>query len=235
MRDNTPKTMWAGGETDDTDKQQAIHTRGLMILTTASLLLWSVIALAQQQEPIGQVAALQGQATVQHAGSTQAVPLSSQNPVYREDIIQTLEASKIKLVLLDGTELSLGERGTMTLSKFVYAPQQKIHQGVVSIASGFFRAVARKVLPQTFLEMRTGTAVAAVRGTQWLSEVTPEATGIVVLQGEVAVVHTHRGIRGKVVLTPGLGTDVRGNHPPTAPKKWAEERVSRLLHATELP
>jgi hypothetical protein len=235
MRDSTPKTMWARGETDDTDKQQAIHTRVLMILTTASLLLWSVIALAQQQEPIGQVVALQGQATVQHAGSTQVVPLSSQNPVYREDIIQTLEASKIKLVLLDGTELSLGERGTMTLSKFVYAPQQKIHQGVVSIASGFFRAVARKVLPQTFFEMRTGTAVAAVRGTQWLSEVTPEATGIVVLQGEVAVVHTHRGIRGKVVLTPGLGTDVRGNHPPTAPKKWAEERVSRLLHATELP
>jgi hypothetical protein len=149
MRDSTPKTMWAGGKTDDTDKQQAIHPRGLMVLTTASLLLWGVIALAQQQAPIGQVAALQGQATVQHAGSTQAVPLSSQNPVYREDIIQTLEASKIHLVLLDGTELTLGEYGTMTLSKFVYAPQQRMHQGVVSIGTGFFHAVARKVLPQT--------------------------------------------------------------------------------------
>ncbi len=172
---------------------------------------------------------------MQHAGSTQAVPLSSQNAVYREDIIQTLEASKIKPVLLDGTELTLGERGTMTLSKFVYAPQHKMHQGVVSIASGFFRTVARKVLPQTLFEMRTGTAVAAVRGTQWLSEVTPEATAIVVLQGKVAVVHAHMSIRGKVVLTPGQGTDVRGNRPPTAPKKWAEERVSRLLRATELP
>jgi ferric-dicitrate binding protein FerR (iron transport regulator) len=111
-----------------------------------------------------------------------------------------------------------------------------MHQGVVSIASGFFRAVARKILPQTLFEMRTGTAVAAVRGTQWLSEVTPEATAIVVLQGKVAVVHTHRSIRGKVVLTPGQGTDVRGNRPPpTALKKWAEERVSRLLRATELP
>jgi len=53
-----------------------------------SLLLWSVIALTQQQEPIGQVTALQGQAPVQHAGSPQAVPLNSQHPVYREDIIQ---------------------------------------------------------------------------------------------------------------------------------------------------
>ena len=109
MRDNTPKTMRARGETDDTDKPQAVHPTGLMVLSMASLLLWSVIALAQQPEPIGQIAALQGQATVQHAGSTQAVPLGSQNPVYREDIIQTLEASKIKLILLDGTELTLGE------------------------------------------------------------------------------------------------------------------------------
>jgi hypothetical protein len=166
MRDNTPKMMWARGEAGDTDKRQAVHTTGLTVLTMASLLLWSVIALAQQQEPIGQVTALQGQATVQHAGSIQAVPLSSQHPVYHEDIIQTLEASKIKLVLLDGTELTLGEHGTMTLSKFVYAPQHKMHQGIVSIVSGFFRAVARKVLPQTLFEMRTDTAVAAVRVTQ---------------------------------------------------------------------
>jgi hypothetical protein len=95
MRDNTPKTMWARGEGGDTDKRQAVHTIGLIVPTMASLLLWSVIALAQQQEPIGQVTALQGQATVQHAGSIQAVPLSSQHPVYPEDIIQTLEASKL--------------------------------------------------------------------------------------------------------------------------------------------
>src|SRR4030095_11171058 len=127
MRDNTPKTMWARGEAGDTDKRQAVHTTGLTVLTMASLLLWSVIALAQQQEPIGQVTALQGHDSVPHDGSIQAGPPSSQHPVYREDIIQTLEASKIKLVLLDGTELTLGEHGTMTLSKFVYAPQHKMH------------------------------------------------------------------------------------------------------------
>jgi hypothetical protein len=37
MRDNTPKTMWARGEADDTDKQHAVHTTGLMVLTMASL------------------------------------------------------------------------------------------------------------------------------------------------------------------------------------------------------
>jgi hypothetical protein len=80
--------MWACGKAGATAKRQAVHTKGLIVPTIASLLLWSVIALTQQQESIGQVTARQGQATVQHAGSTQAVPLNSQHPVYREDIIQ---------------------------------------------------------------------------------------------------------------------------------------------------
>jgi len=32
MRDSTPKTMWACGEADDTDKQQAVHLTWLIIL-----------------------------------------------------------------------------------------------------------------------------------------------------------------------------------------------------------
>jgi len=206
----------------------------LSVLAMASTLLWGVTVLAQ--ESIGQVAALQGQATVQHTGSSQVMPLSVQSPIYRDDTIQTLKGSKIKLLLIDGTELMLGEGGTMTLSQLVYEPQRNTHQGVVSIARGIFRAVTRKVLPQTAFEVHTATAVAAVRGTQWLGEVTPEATAIVVLQGEVTVVQADKRVRsGKVVLTPGLGTEVRGTSPPTAPRKWAQQRVSTLLRATALP
>jgi len=235
MRENTLKAIWTYRETVVYGWRQPGRAGWLSVLTVASTLLWSVLALAQQRESIGQVASLEGQATVRHAGSSEAMSLSVQNPVYRDDTIQTLEASKIKLVLIDGTQLTLGERGTMTLSKFVYAPQHNTHQGVVSITRGFFRAVAHKVLPQTAFEVRTATAVAAVRGTQWLGEVTPEATAIVVLEGEVTVVQADAKVRGKVVLTPGQGTDVHGKNPPTAPKKWPEERVSKLQRATALP
>jgi hypothetical protein len=217
MHTNTLKAMWR------------------TVLTIVSIGLGSSAVLAQQPPSIGQVTALQGQATVQHAGNTQAMPLSVESPVYREDLIQTLAASKIKLVLLDGTELSLGEVSTMTLSKFVYTPQQRAHQGIINIARGIFRAVTRKVFPQTTFEVRTATAVAAVRGTQWLGEVTPEATAITVIEGEVAVAHAQARIGGAVVLMPGQGTDVEGQQPPTAPKLWAAERVSRLLQATTLP
>ena len=218
---------------DDMAMRRSDRTWWLSVLIMVSTLLWSLTVLAQ--ESIGEVTALQGQATVQRAGSSQAMPLRVQSPVYRDDTIQTLEAAKIKLLLIDGTGLTLGERGTMTLSQLVYAPQRNTHKGVVSIARGIFRAVTRKVLPQTAFEVRTATAVAAVRGTQWLGEVTPEATAIVVLEGEVTVVHADASVRGEVVLTPGLGTDVQGKSPPTAPRQWAEKRVSTLLQATALP
>src|SRR5262245_22690338 len=111
-------------------------TGWLRVLGMLSTLLWSVVVAAQPQDSIGQVASLKGQATVQRAGSAQAMSLSVQSPVYRDDTIQTLEASKIKLLLIDGTELTLGEHSAMTLSQLVYAPQQNTHRGVVSIARG---------------------------------------------------------------------------------------------------
>src|SRR5574341_74204 len=152
-------------EEDNTAMRRAERAWWLSILTIAGTLLWSITVLAQ--ESIGQVAALQGQATVQRAGSTQSMPLRIENPVYRDDTIQTLEAAKIKLVLIDGTELVLGERGMMTLSQFVFAPQRQTHRGVVNIARGIFRAVTRKVLPQTAFEVRTGTAVAGPSPGRW--------------------------------------------------------------------
>jgi FecR protein len=81
----------------------------------------------------------------------------------------------------------------MTLSKFIYAPQQQTHEGIINMARGILRAVTRKLLPQTTIEVRTATAVAAVRGTQWLGEVTPEATAITVIEGELLSSMLRRG------------------------------------------
>ncbi|MGE3539917.1 MAG: FecR domain-containing protein [Candidatus Tectimicrobiota bacterium] len=181
------------------------------------------------------MALLQGQVTAQRPGEVQPRSLQPGSPVFAEDTIQTQASAKVQMLLIDATELSLGERATMTLSQLVFAPERHTHRGVVSIAQGIFRAVTKTVLPQTRFEIRTGTAVAAVRGTQWLGEVTPESTAIVVIQGEVAVSHSDPSISGTTSLSRGLGSEVHGRTPPTPAKKWAEARVFTLLRATALP
>src|SRR5262249_20557422 len=94
----------------------------LSVLAMAITLLLGITVLAQ--ESMGQFGALQAEATVQHTGSSQVMQLRVQSPVYRDDTIQTLKGSKIKLLLMDGTELMLGEGGSMTLSQLVYEPQR---------------------------------------------------------------------------------------------------------------
>jgi hypothetical protein len=204
-------------------------------LALVAILLWSMAALAQQPASIGGVAALQGQATAQRQGSAQPVPLRLHSPVYPEDVVQTAAASRLKLALVGGTELTLGEQGTLTLSRFVYAPQQKSQHILLRIAKGAFRVVTQTLLPQATFEVHTTTAVAAVRGTDWLGEVTSETTAFFVQRGKVTVTHADATIRGEVVLTEGMGTDVQGKQPPTPPKKWAAARVQALQRATALP
>ena len=68
-----------------------------------------------------------------------------------------------------------------------------------------------------------------------MAEVKPDATAVVVLEGQVAVRHARPDIGGTVVLTAGMGTDVRGNQTPTPPKQWGTAWVEALRQATTLP
>lgn len=204
------------------------------VLSVLGVLLFSAPGQAQQ-ESIGQVIALRGQATVKRAATPQPVPLAVQHMVFREDVLQTAAASRLKVALIDGTELTLGENGMMTLSALVYAPQQNTQSSVLTVAKGAFWGSTKKLVPQAMFEMRTGTAVASIRGTEWVAEVTAKNTAIAVVQGTVAVQQVNPTLRGEVVLTPGMGTDVSVNRPPTPPVRWSAQRLQTLLRAVALP
>jgi hypothetical protein len=199
------------------------------------LILGTTLAHAQPGEPIGRVAALQGRVVVWHEDSPEAERLQVQSPVYQEDLIQTRQDAKAKLILVDGTELTLGPDGALRLTAYVYTPQQERQQSVLQVFFGVFRIVAETLLPRGTFEVQTGNAVAAIRGTDWLARVEPNATAVVVLEGAVAVSQARPEVGGEVLLEAGMGTDVRDAQAPTPPKKWGEARINALLQATTLP
>ena len=198
------------------------------------IVLAATVVLAQQPDSIGQVVALTGQAAVQHRAGTSIEPLTMQSRLYQDDLIYTQAASKVRLALVDGTTLVLGEQSTLHLTKFVYAPGQS-QKSLLTVVQGAFKLVISKVLPRSTFEVHTTNAVAAVRGTEWLGQVTRDATAILVLEGEVAVSHARPEVRGTVLLTAGTGTDVVGQQPPTPTKPWGEARIRALVAATTLP
>jgi hypothetical protein len=206
----------------------------LVVLGLFSLLPY-VAAHAQQAKSIGQVTALEGKVTVLPQGKFAPEPLALRRPVFREDIIATDRASKVRITLLDATVISLGEQSRLELKQFSYDPRQQTRAGRFAITVGIFRAILKEIMPQSAIEVITPTAVAAIRGTDLMGEVTPDSTAIVVLEGTVLVTNVRPRFRGLTTLTQGTGTTVKDDESPSTPTRWSESRIEALRRATAIP
>jgi hypothetical protein len=189
---------------------------------------------AQQAKSIGQVTALEGKVTVLRQGKFAPEPLTLQKPVFQEDIIETDRASKVRITLTDATVISLAEQSRLELKQFSHDARQQTRSGRLAISLGIFRAILKEMIPSSTIEVITPTTVAAIRGTDLMGEVTADSTAMVVLEGTVAVSNVRPVFRGVSTLSPGMGTTVRSDGPPSTPTKWSESRIEGLLRATTI-
>jgi hypothetical protein len=189
---------------------------------------------AQQPKSIGQVTALEGKVTVLRQGKFAPEPLILRKPLFQEDIIETERASKVRITLSDATVISLGEQSRLELKQFSHDARQQTRSGRLAIALGFFRAILKDMTSSSSVEVITPTAVAAIRGTDLMGEVTADSAAIVVLEGTVAVSNVRPMVRGLSTLTPGMGTTVKADEPPSTPTRWSESRIEGLRRATAL-
>jgi hypothetical protein len=203
----------------------------LGILSFMSLLIASTVW-PQAQNSIGRVTALEGQATVLHQGRFAPEPLALQKPVFEEDIIETGLASKIKITLIDATVISLGEQSRLELRRFAHNAREQTRTARLTLAVGIFRAIINTLVPSSTFEVTTPTAIAAIRATDLMGEVTPNSTAVVVLEGTVTLANVRPDFRGTAVLTEGEGSTVTADQPPTTPTRWSPSRIEALQRAT---
>jgi FecR protein len=223
---------------EDDDKETSCMKQWWQLRLVAVLGLLSLLpcaaADAQQPKSTGQVTALEGKVTVLRQGKFTPEPLTLQKPVFQEDIIETDRASKVRITLVDATVISLGEQSRLELKQFSHDASQQTRSGRLAIAWGFFRAILKEMTSSSTVEVITPTAVAAIRGTDLMGEVTADSTAIVVLEGTVAISNIRPMFRGLSTLTPGMGTTVKGDEPPSTPTRWSEPRIEGLRRATAL-
>jgi len=195
-----------------------------------------VAAHAQQSKSIGDVTALEGKVTVLRQGKFAPEPLTLHKPVFQEDIIETDRASRVRITLSesDATVISLGEQSRLELKQFSHDARRQTRSGRLEIAWGFFRAILNEMTSPSTVEVITPTAVAAIRGTDLMGEVTADSTAIVVLEGTVVVSNVRPIFRGLSTLTPGMGTTVKSDEPPSTPTRWSDPRIEGLRRATAL-
>ncbi len=210
--------------------------RGLPALGPAALvlaLLWTGPGSAA--DAIGSVSALVGEAQVTGQGETQARPLAVGTKVFEGDRIRTAADTKLRLHLADDSVLTLGAATDLDLSQFHYAPEQAARHALLEVPRGIIRVLVQLLVAHSVFEVQSSTAVASVRGTEWIAEAQPDATALVALAGRVAVRNSDPAEAGEVVLLPGEGTTVPAGAPPQAVKTWGAARKDAFIARTSLP
>lgn len=183
----------------------------------------SPAVIAQELAPVGWVADQTGAATVLR--NRVPAPLIVGAPIFRADHVTTEADTRLTIEFTDGSSVVLGPGCALSIDEFTTDPKGGRLSAALTLLQGIVRAVVNPAQAGGF-EVRTETAIASARSTDWTVEVAPGTTAVLVLDGTVAVAGR---AGGEVVLEPGEGTDVAAGQPPTPPVRWGEERRARTL------
>jgi hypothetical protein len=146
------------------------------------------------------------------------------------DIIKTGAGARMRLRLVDGSILTLGENTSLSIDIFAVDGTNKSRTVVMTLLNGVVNAAAAKSGEDKFdYQIKTPNAYSAVRGTKWIVGSRQGVTGVYVLNGQVEL----GAAAGKPMLIPAgswSSVDAQGKLSPIAPT--TPEMLQVLLDAT---
>ena len=194
------------------------------VLAAALLCAASTTAMAA---PVNVGAVDKAQGSAEALQDRTARPLAVDGPVLYGDRLRTGPGARLEAKLDDGTVLTLGEKGKLTVDKFVYEPGRDGGKLALTVKSGAFLFVGGKIEGPTggHVDINTPVGTLGVRGTTVWGGHIDGGFGVLVLSGEVVLKTPH----GAVTMQKGQGTMVYGAKAPVAAAPWPEDRVKRAV------
>lgn len=152
--------------------------------------------------------------------------LSKGSFLYEGDRIITGNQSRLKIRMIDGAVLVLGDKTNFIIDKYNYA--QNKGTGLLRVVSGFFNAISGRLakLKSRPFKIKTPTAVIGVKGTKFWGGFWDGKFEVALLDGEAVVISNQAG---SVELNKiGWGTSLTSDKiAPTPPKKWGDAKLKR--------
>ncbi len=179
---------------------------------------------------VGRVAVIQGEAWLHDlAGEHRLYP---GDPVGEGERLSTGTSSRLQVLFVDGTLLTIGPDSTVEVAHYEAADGERV--ALLRLLAGILRVAIGDDAAWDSFEVESGTAVASVRATEWVVEETATGSAVFVLSGRVAVAGKAPVAPAVVVLAPGEGTDVPEGGAPTPPKEWGPGRRDATLERVSL-
>jgi hypothetical protein len=125
-------------------------------------------------DSIGQVSTVQGNATVTRAGAA-AVALKASDPIYKSDVLATGASASLGVTFDDETTFSLSANSRIVVDEFVYQEGGSANAAAYNVVRGTVAFVASQVAKTGNMTITTPTATMGIRGTTGVVDVPDSA------------------------------------------------------------
>ncbi|HEX6957446.1 MAG TPA: FecR domain-containing protein [Ferrovibrio sp.] len=180
---------------------------------------------SQSQAPCS-VSNLRGFALVLRQGTS--MRLGRGAGIWPDDQLVTGNKTRLRVACTGRAEITVGPESSVSMQDL--ANMQNQSNMVLELLQGILRVAISANADRRGFQIRTPTAVAAARSTEWITEAQPALTGVLVLKGSVAVSNRRTG--NSVTVDAGLGTNVAADADPTPPAPWGRPRAESALSRT---
>jgi len=202
--------------------------RTVPMALAAALVAWAPVW-AETAPPAGVVTALSGTATVTRASAGAPRALKFRDPVMLQDRIVTGEQSLARILLGGRAVITVRERSVVTITDSPRVSTVDVESGKIALA-----VAKERMRPGESIQLRTPNAVAGIRGTVVIAEVTRRggdtSTRFTLLTGVIDVLRLNaerRPVGAASVLTPMQTISIDRVTSPVSPITRAEgEAVS---------
>ncbi len=189
-----------------------------------TLLLLALLAHVASAQEVGTIASLDGTADIGRGGTWTTAAIGS--PINLGDQVRTGTPGHVSIVFQDDSVVSVTEGSQLVIDQQVFNPNRGVVHSLIELLRGKLNAVVGDYYhqPGTAFEVRTATAVAGVRGTEFSMSYDPieELTQVTGVSGLVQV-HSLADPTGPGVLIHASEvTTVIQGQLPTAPRRLEE-------------
>lgn len=134
----------------------------------------------------GKISLPLGKVEVQSSGSDSWEKAKPNRPVFEGDIIRTAAKSRAEITLKGGGKIRLGEKSELELNEANVKPMTKNFKAKLKRGNVFVSAKAAFGEKKN-VQLRTPTAVAAIRGTKYRAKAGEDESEVLVYDGKVDV------------------------------------------------
>jgi len=145
----------------------------MLVLLSTGLVGWTGVVGAADEGQVGTFVAVQGTVTLQPASLTAPQPVKAYDPIGPLAIIETKASSRVKILFVDDTLITLGEQSRLEMTEQAYRGVTRTF--VAHLTRGTARVLVERPVTEenSVFEVHSRTAVATVRGTYfviWIEE-----------------------------------------------------------------